>query len=209
MPPAGIIVGLGNPGPKYRFTRHNFGFLVIEALVDAQRPPGCDATPAKAKPGQYAMWSFRPDTGKDQWLAAMPLSFMNRSGEAIAPIIKYFRIAPEKVLVVHDELDLPLGRLKMKFSGGAAGHNGVSSMALHMGTKDFYRLKLGVGRPQGMDGASWVLAGFPAKDAPLVEQVVASAVRAVEIFTDLGPEAAMQEINGLDLAENTDEAPGA
>lgn len=192
MPPAGIIVGLGNPGPKYERTRHNFGFLVADALLAAHQ---ADAARVKSD-SKGELWSFRPGPGHDPWLVLKPLTYMNLSGEAAAPAARYYRIEPGSMLVVHDELDLPLGRMKHKLGGGAAGHKGVASVAQCLGTPDFHRLRLGIGRPQAMDGASWVLSPFASDEAELLAETVDAARRCVEVFIQEGPEAAARLING-------------
>ena len=195
MPPEGIIIGLGNPGPKYRTTRHNFGFLVADALLESYRAPGRACVQLKSSAQAYELWSLTPGPGRDPWLVLKPMTYMNRSGDAAAPVVRYFRIPLDKVVAVHDELDLSLGRVKLKFGGGAAGHKGVSSLAQSLGSPDFYRLRLGVGRPQGMDGAAWVLSPFAAAEWDLARETVPVAIAGVEAFWDKGAVEAQRLVN--------------
>lgn len=134
------LVGLGNPGKQYAGTRHNAGFEVIDRLIGLYSPPMMERK-------FRASWGFAMAEGR-KVLFAKPLTYMNRSGEAVGEIIKYFGIPPEKMLVVHDDLDLPLARIRIAQRGGSGGHKGIKSIIEHVGTSDFPRLKLGVGRPK-------------------------------------------------------------
>jgi len=181
-----LIVGLGNPGPRYRNTRHNAGFLVLDLL--AQRH---GLTFRKGKQAEEARWEGR-------WLLK-PLTFMNLSGSAVQAYATKLRLAPTDILVIHDDLDLPLGRLRFKTGGGAGGQKGVADIAARIGP-GFHRLKLGIGRPpEGWKVENWVLSRFRDDEADLVEKVIGHAADAVEMALENGLEAAMNRYNGLDL----------
>lgn len=139
-----LIVGLGNPGPEYANTRHNAGVWFVERL--------CEQTNASLSPeskfkGHCAALSLHQQTVR----VLVPTTYMNRSGQAVGAICQFYKISPAQVLVVHDELDLPPGCARLKFDGGDGGHNGLKDIISHLGTKQFYRLRLGIGRPQHAD----------------------------------------------------------
>lgn len=197
----GLIVGLGNPGTEYQGTRHNFGFMVLEALLaECER-----SAPANRLSGQkdpFSLWrtSLTDNKGvRRDWFLAMPLTYMNRSGEPVQRIAAYYHIEPEQILVLHDELDLPLGRMKLKKGGGNAGHNGLKSIQQMLGTPDFFRLRLGIGKPPGHNGISWVLGRFAAEQREALEKTIAAAVEGVVIFARQGPRKAQQFCNGFSL----------
>lgn len=196
----GLIVGLGNPGEQYRKTRHNFGFMAAEALLRE-----CEDTGGIRKlSGQrdaYDLWrlSFGIASPRD-WLLAMPLTYMNRSGDAVQRIAAYYRIASDAVFIIHDEVDLPLGRMKLKKGGGSAGHNGIRSIEQMLGTPEFYRLRLGVGKAPGASGTSWVLGRFTENEGEAVREIIAAATRGVRIFIRDGERKAQQFCNGFALS---------
>ncbi|GFK95475.1 Peptidyl-tRNA hydrolase [Fundidesulfovibrio magnetotacticus] len=188
MPPRALIAGLGNPGPKYQGNRHNFGFHVADALLAAGSARGL----SMGKEGDLS--ALRLPGVEGEVLVLKPMTFMNLSGRAVAHALRYYRLAPADLLVLHDELDLPLGRLRMKFGGGLAGHNGLKSIAQETGTQDFARLRLGIGRPPGrMDVAAFVLQDFRGEERPAEEKVVAAAVAAVRLYLAQGLETAQRE----------------
>ncbi|WP_199432599.1 aminoacyl-tRNA hydrolase [Qaidamihabitans albus] len=158
LPGAGeqvLLVGLGNPGPRYAGNRHNVGFLVLDEL--AARLGG----KFKAHKGGAEVLEGR--IGGRKAVLAKPRSFMNLSGGPVAGAARFFKVEPTGVIVVHDELDLPYGALRLKFGGGDNGHNGLRSITKSLGTKDYYRVRFGVGRPPGrMDPADYVLKDFSA-----------------------------------------------
>ncbi|MDE2369177.1 MAG: aminoacyl-tRNA hydrolase [Burkholderiales bacterium] len=135
-----LFVGLGNPGPEYETTRHNAGFWWLDALADKL---GVRLAPERAYQGLVARANL---PAGPVWLIE-PMTFMNRSGAAVAPLARFFKIAPTEILVVHDELDLLPGQAKLKFGGSAAGHNGLKDLHAMLGTQDFWRLRLGIGHP--------------------------------------------------------------
>ena len=196
---AGLIAGLGNPGARYMGTRHNFGWMVAEALLeDARQHGGVPPRVTERKTCRHFPW--RPDDAAPPWLVVIPLTYMNLSGEAVGPLCRYHRIPPDRLVVAHDDLDLALGRLKFKFAGGTAGHNGLKSIVDCLGTRDFHRLRLGIGRPQDNDGAAYVLSSFTSEERPMVRQVVAAAVQGLTLFALRGVVPAMQLCNGFDGA---------
>jgi PTH1 family peptidyl-tRNA hydrolase len=192
----GLIVGLGNPGAKYARTRHNFGFLLADRLAAhwAGEPGGaCESRGVRAK---AEVWDVGEDYGARRWLLVKPQTFMNLSGQSVGELCRKNGIAPERVLVLHDELDLPLGAARFKFSGGLAGHNGLKSVAAHLGTRDFARLRLGIGRPEGPeDMADYVLRTFPPAEWALVGPVLDAALAAVLHYCRDGLDAATARLH--------------
>jgi peptidyl-tRNA hydrolase, PTH1 family len=186
------IVGLGNPGAKYAATRHNVGFGVVDELA---RRAGVDfeAAPADAL---MARWR-RPD---DVILLVKPLTFMNNSGQAIGDLARYFKIEVADLLVVVDEVQLPLGRIRARARGSAGGHNGLKSAIAHLGDQ-FARLRLGVGRGDARrDLADHVLSRFDTDEAAEVERMIARAADTADTFIASGIEAVMNGYNGGDPA---------
>ncbi len=187
------IVGLGNPGSPYHGTRHNVGFAVADEIA---RRAGAtfESAPADAL---IARWR-RPD---DPLLLIKPLTFMNNSGQAVGELARYFKIAPPDLLVVVDEVQLPLGRLRARPRGSAGGHNGLKSVIAHLGD-DFPRLRLGVGRGDDRrDLADHVLARFERDEAAEAERMIARAADAAERFITAGIAAVMNEYNGDDVKD--------
>jgi len=183
-----LVVGLGNPGREYARNRHNVGWMVVDEL--ARRHGG--SWRAKFN-GQLA--EIRIDGHKIALLK--PETFMNDSGRPVQAALKFFKLEPDAVLVVHDEGDLDPGRLQARLGGGLAGHNGLRSIAQHLATPDFMRLRVGVGRPERGDPrklADFVLADFRPEDDP--EALVRDAANAVETLDAEGLEAAQRAING-------------
>lgn len=203
----GMIVGLGNPGAEYEHTRHNYGFMVVRALLDFCERKG-SVTLLSSRKDPFFLWRICSDDKAFRfrdWLAAMPQTYMNRSGDAVQRIAAYYHVDMENVLVLHDELDLPLGRMKLKKGGGNAGHNGLKSIQQMTGTAEFYRLRLGVGRPRGGNGASYVLSRFAESERAPLAETVAAAVRGVLLFMTQEPRTAIQFCNAFALPEQ--EAP--
>jgi PTH1 family peptidyl-tRNA hydrolase len=180
MPYDGLIVGLGNPGTGYARTRHNFGFMLADRLAAhwASLPgSSCESRSVRLK---AEVWEASEDYGARRFLLIKPLTFMNLSGQVVGELCRKSAIAPDRVLVVHDEVDLPLGTLRFKFSGGLAGHNGLKSVAAHLGTRDFARLRLGVGRPgDDQDMAEYVLRSFMPGEWDQVRSVLDLALDSV------------------------------
>ena len=191
----GLIAGLGNPGKEYADTRHNYGFLLVDALLEECAKNG-RVSELSGRKDAFSLWRCSLRGNKD-WLVCKPLAFMNRSGEAVQRICAYYHLPPERLLVLHDELDLPLGRIKMKTGGGNAGHNGLRSVQQMLATPEFHRLRLGIGKPEGYDAASYVLARFTSAEQSLLEETLLAAVRGVLLFMREGIRPAQQFCNGF------------
>ena len=186
-----LIVGLGNPGAKFRGTRHNIGFAVVDELAH-RRSVEFDASPVEALVAKVR--------GVEPVLLAKPLTFMNASGEAVGGLTRYFKIEPADLLVVVDEVQLPLGKLRARARGSAGGHNGLKSLIAHLG-EGFARLRIGVGRGEmRRDMADHVLARFDAEEAAEVERMTTRAADASEMFITSGIEAVMNAYNSGDPA---------
>ena len=186
------IFGLGNPGARYKGTRHNIGFEVLDRLAARQR------VEFESAPAEALMARIRG--GPDDVLLAKPLTFMNASGQAIGELLRYFKIDVADMLVVVDEVQLPLGRLRARARGSAGGHNGLKSVIAHLGN-DFARLRIGVGRGDARrDLADHVLSKFDKDEADEVERMTARAADAAETFVTEGIAAVMNQFNGGDPA---------
>jgi len=188
------IVGLGNPGPKYRGTRHNIGFAVVDEIA---RRAGVtfESAPANALVGKWR----RLDEGSNV-LLVKPLTFMNESGQAVGELSRYFKIDVSDLLIVVDEAQLPLGRLRARPRGSAGGHNGLRSLIVHLGS-DFPRLRIGIGRgsddpDRRRDLVDHVLAKFDDDERDAVEGMTERAADAAELFITSGIDAVMNEYNG-------------
>lgn len=189
-----LVVGLGNPGAEYAATRHNVGFLVVDLLAErlgarlARHKRG-HALAAEAKLGLPG--SLTP------LVLVEPLSFMNASGGPVKALAAFYGVAADRMVVVHDELDLPFGTIRTKQGGGDNGHNGLKSLRGSLGTGDFYRVRVGVGRPPGrQDPADWVLKGFGATERRELPEVVDRATDTVECLLTEGLEATQNRFNG-------------
>jgi PTH1 family peptidyl-tRNA hydrolase len=193
-----LIAGLGNPGSEYRGTRHNIGFAVVDAMAEranvAFQSSPVEALLAKVRPG------IGFNRGDEPVVLAKPLTFMNASGTAIGGLLHYFKIDPADLLVIVDEVHLPLGRLRARSRGSAGGHNGLKSIIEHVGS-DFSRLRIGVGRGDNRrDLADHVLARFESNEADEVARMIARATEAAEMFITSGIAAVMNGFNGGDPA---------
>jgi len=190
-----IIVGLGNPGPEYAWTRHNAGFFVVDRLAARWG--------AKFRRERQADVAAVP--GHDAKLVK-PRSYMNLSGGAVQAVMTRDRARLADLLVVHDDLDMPLGRLRFKVGGGAGGQRGVKDIADRVGP-DFARLKIGISRPPaGWEAHRWVLARFAEDERAVLDAVIDAAVGAIETLLESGLAAAMNHANGLDLTTGADSA---
>lgn len=183
-----LVVGLGNPGPRYEATRHNVGQFVIDELA-ARRGEILRAHKAGARVAET--W-LRP--GGPRLVLAKPNSFMNLSGGPVSKLAAFFDVPAERVIIVHDELDIPFDSIKLKAGGGHGGHNGVRDVQKALGTADFVRVRVGIGRPPGrQDPADWVLDPFGAAERKDLPVLVADAADAVELVVDEGLIAAQQK----------------
>jgi len=192
-----IFVGLGNPGERYDNTRHNAGFWVIDRLASAWGAP-----PFRSKFQGHLTQVDRPRAGGAVRIGLLkPTTFMNLSGQSVQGAAAFFKEAPRDIVVVHDELDLPLGRIALKAGGGSAGHNGLKSITQCLGTADYCRLRLGIGRPSPDfrgDIADFVLEGVPPSEKPAYESMLAKATEALELLVEQGLDAAMNRTNRRD-----------
>jgi peptidyl-tRNA hydrolase, PTH1 family len=183
-----LIVGLGNPGKKYARTRHNVGTDAIELL--AQR------LSVSLKVGRDRAQVAETRIGDHAVVLAVPTTWMNDSGEAVGPIARRYKIPAANIIVIHDELDLEPGAVKLKMGGGLAGHNGLKSISQHMGTNDYMRVRIGVGKPSTKEqGADHVLSSIPAAERKILDVAVETACDAVERIMKEGLDAAMREYN--------------
>lgn len=186
----GVLVGLGNPGRQYAHTRHNVGFALIDAVLEEASRAGRLESLSGAK-FSCELWRCALGEGKGWWLAAKPLTFMNCSGESVQPLLAWHKLKPDALVVLHDELDIPPGQLRFKTGGGNAGHNGLKSITQHLGSPDFHRLRMGIGRPPFKgDVTNWVLGRPSPGERQTLEEVFPEALRALRIFADQGTKAA-------------------
>ena len=182
-----IIVGLGNPGVHYQWTRHNVGFRVVDQLSEVQRIPIC----FRRFKAHYGIGRIH----SQDVVLVKPLTFMNLSGEAVRKIANTFSVEKEDLIVVHDDLDLALGRLRVKRKGGDGGHQGVRSIIEAMGGNTFLRLKVGIGRPpRGVDPADYVLSSFVEEDELEIRSTLSKAAETVEVILSEGVDAAVNQL---------------
>jgi PTH1 family peptidyl-tRNA hydrolase len=175
-----LIVGLGNPGSKYHNTRHNIGWDTFEELSFSNELRWND----KFK-GHYAV--FQNSNGNnDKIYFLKPQTFMNLSGESVQPLMAFFKISIDDILVVHDELDLPFGTIAFKKGGGLAGHNGLKSIAACLGSQEFKRVRIGIGRPVHGDVSNWVLSGYTGEDKDFFKGYLSGCAKALEDYIKLG-----------------------
>lgn len=183
-----LIVGLGNPGPEYAANRHNVGFHCVDRLARAH------AISLAQRKGK-AVLGTGIIAGRKVALVK-PQTFVNLSGEAVAPIARFFKIEPEDTLVIYDDLDLPLGVIRVRPSGSSGGHNGIKSIIEHLGTQAFARLRVGIGRPPGrMAPKDYVLQDFGPDEAAEMEEVYGRVLSAVESFVRCGVRVTMNRFN--------------
>jgi PTH1 family peptidyl-tRNA hydrolase len=190
-----LIVGLGNPGKKYERNRHNVGFMVVEHLARTHGLPDF-------KEKFSGVWTKGElPAGKERHAVALlkPGTFMNLSGDCVQPAAAFLKIEPKSIIVVHDELDLAWQDVRLKVGGGHAGHNGLRSMIERLGTPDFVRVRVGIGRPPpGFKGdvADYVLQNFDSMETAELPEIIDRACAAVEAVVAKGPQAAMNALNG-------------
>ena len=183
-----VVVGLGNPGPRYETTRHNLGVMVLGILVERNG--------TRLKSHKSGCLVGDAHLGGKSVVLARPTSYMNESGRPAGQLARFYKAVPESVLVVHDELDIPFGDVRVKFGGGVAGHNGLKSVAAHLRTKDFPRIRVGVSRPPGrQDAADYVLSNFSSAERKELPEILERAADAVEQVVTEGVERAMNTVN--------------
>ena len=180
-----LIAGLGNPGRNYRWTRHNMGFLLLEELA------GKHAIELNKK-GLKAVYG-RGRIGNVDAVLAEPQTFMNLSGEAVGGLLRFFKIPPEDLIVIHDDLDLPFGTIRIRLRGGHGGHKGIQSILQHVGSDEFIRLKVGIGRPEnpGQDPADFVLEPMGSDKKQELKEILSRGAEAAEVILLEGPQEAM------------------
>lgn len=200
MPTIRLIAGLGNPGREHERDRHNAGFWLVQAYAEASglrwaKEPKFKALTAKAAGGDAIL--------------IMPQTYMNRSGQAVVALARFFKIAPEETLVVHDELDFPPGIARMKLGGGVAGHNGLKDIAAQFGTPEFWRMRIGIGHPGDRDLVmDWVLGTPSPEDRRGIEAAIAESLRVMPLVLGGDMQGAMQKLHGA-LKVKSEPAPRA
>ena len=183
-----LVVGLGNPGSEYASTKHNLGFLAVD---EVGRRAGIDLTKKKFN-GVYGEGTIN----SDKLILLKPETYMNRSGESVSSAVSFFNIPSEKIIVVHDELDLPAGTVRVKSGGGSAGHKGVESIIGRLGHGDFIRVRIGIGKPDEKSGTvSHVLSKFSREESDIVKESVLKAADAVLDVIEYGLQKAMNKYN--------------
>ena len=185
-----LVVGLGNPGPKYDWTRHNMGFLVIDELAEREKIP--------VQKLKFKALTNTAVIGDQSVLLMKPTTYMNLSGGAVGEAARFYKIPPERILVISDDVALPQGKLRIRRSGSAGGHNGLKDIIAHLGGDGFPRIKVGVGgKPHpDSDMADWVLGKFTGQDKKTMEEAIKRAADAVETLLKSGVDQAMSKFNG-------------
>lgn len=195
-----LIVGLGNPEPKYNKTRHNIGFAAVDALANAWQISLAENRKFQAELGEGV------GSQRHKIRLLKPLTYMNLSGQAMRAAIDWYKLPPESVLAIYDDMDLPLGKLRLRLSGSAGGHNGMKSAIAHLGTDKFPRLRIGIGKPQGVsandkDTISHVLGKFSMEESELMNRVLKLVIEAMEVSQKEGVEKAMSLYNNRTVTE--------
>ncbi|MBQ9492927.1 MAG: aminoacyl-tRNA hydrolase [Oscillibacter sp.] len=184
-----ILAGLGNPGARYAHTRHNMGFLTVDLLAE-ERKVRLNRVKFKSA---YNIFTF----ADAKCLVMKPQTYMNLSGEAVGEAARFYHVDPSRILVIFDDVSLPVGKLRVRPSGSAGGHNGIKNIIAHLGTQDFPRVKIGTGAPDpGGDMIDWVTGEPPMKDRELLLDAFRRAVRAAECVIRYGCQRAMNDFNG-------------
>jgi peptidyl-tRNA hydrolase, PTH1 family len=191
-----LIVGLGNPGAKYDGTRHNIGFVVIDAIARINNIPLVEQK-------KFQGWYGEGQLGGHKVRLLKPNTYMNNSGQAIRAVLDWYKIPPEAVLVVYDDMDLPIGRLRLRLSGSAGGQNGMKSAIAHLGTQTFPRLRLGIGNKANKDAINHVLGSFTPTEKAIVTEVVDLAASAVAVAVKDGVEQSMNRYNNQIIGDLT------
>jgi len=190
LPPEFLIIGLGNPGREYRHNRHNVGFMALERLASRLG--------ARFRRKQSSALVTDARLGEQRLLLAKPQTYMNLSGGSVASLIRFYHLPLDHLLVCYDELDLPVGALRLRAEGGSAGHNGIQSIIQSIGSQEFPRLRLGIGRAPGRKaGAAHVLQDFKGEEAGIMDLTLDRAVDAIETFVNEGIIPAMNRFNSL------------
>lgn len=188
-----LIVGLGNPGAEYARTRHNIGFMAVDYLADKW---GVSWQNDRKFQGWYGVLR-QPCTG----YLLKPNTYMNNSGQSVRAVLNWFKLAPDRVLVIYDDMDLPLGKLRLRQSGSAGGHNGMKSIIAHLGTTNFPRLRLGIGRSQG-NVHNHVLGGFSSAESALIPEIMSLMAELIHCAISSGWDKAMSLYNSRSIASH-------
>lgn len=201
-PDAWLVVGLGNPGPEYANNRHNVGAMAIEELAArdaagvAGRSASFKAHRSRARVAEIRLGTFPGGAPGPRAILAVPSTYMNVSGSPVAGLMRFWNIPVDRLIVVHDELDIDAGLIRLKRGGGEGGHNGLRSISQSIGSKDYYRVRIGIGRPPGrMDPAAYVLRDFSKPERDELPFVLGDAADAVEALVTQGLEAAQQRFH--------------
>jgi peptidyl-tRNA hydrolase, PTH1 family len=200
-----LIVGLGNPGPKYESTKHNVGFLVLERLLKDLEPVSKSNWDKNEKfKSEIYVFEYQPKVGKlEKVILAKPLTYMNNSGMAVSLIANFYKIKPKDVWVIHDELDLPLGHMKIRLGGSGAGHHGVESIIEVLKSDKFYRFRLGIGQSKNHDkmarnnkrGEQYVLSDFTGSEKSKARSLVKRGSKALQMALEKGIESSQNQFN--------------
>ena len=184
-----LVVGLGNPGPQYAKTRHNIGFMAADLLAGRM---GAQFKVHKRSGAEIVTGRL----GHRPVVLAKPRTYMNESGRQVGPLAKFFSVMPADIIVIHDELDIDFGRIRLKLGGGEGGHNGLRSVANSLGTKSFQRVRIGIGRPPGRkDPAAYVLETFTAAERTEVPAICEQAADATELLIEAGLDTAQNQVH--------------
>jgi len=190
-----LIVGLGNPGSKYQWTRHNAGFMVLDRLADI-----AGISVARKK---FSGFYGEGDWQGEHLLLLKPLTFMNLSGRSVVEALRFHKLHLKDVVVIHDDLDIPFGRVKVKEGGGHAGHNGLRSLVTELGSGDFTRVRVGIGRPSRGDVVDYVLNRFAEDELKQLPSILDGVIDAIYVFCNEGISKAMSLYNNRDLFNGT------
>jgi PTH1 family peptidyl-tRNA hydrolase len=189
-----LIAGLGNPGPKYQWTRHNAGFMVLDRF---SRDAGIPVN-RKVFSGLFGEGTFQGA----RLLLLKPQTFMNLSGRSVAAALNFHKIPIQDLIVIHDDLDIPFGQIRLKDGGGHAGHNGIRSLMQELGSGNFIRLRIGINRPLHDDAADYVLSNFSADELEKLSLILDGAVELLKLVIEEGPVKAMNTFHNRELLQN-------
>ncbi len=189
-----LIVGLGNPEPKYDNTRHNIGFAAVDELAKVWQMP------LKENKRFQGLFAEGVTQGGQKVRLLKPLTYMNRSGQSVRAVTDWYKVEPRSVLVIYDDMDLPVGRLRMRLSGSAGGHNGMKSIIAHLGSQEFPRLRIGIGKSEVEKGKiSHVLGKFAPEEFKAIDEILYISVKAIELGLKQGIEQSMNRYNGFSI----------
>lgn len=183
-----IVVGLGNPGPRFADTRHNMGFITVDRIAGLKHVK-VNKLKHRAMVGEYMLAGHKV-------MLVKPMTFMNLSGESVGEIMRFYKLPPENLIVIYDDMDLPAGRLRIRKKGSAGSHNGMKSVIYHLGTDEFPRIRIGIGAHGAVPAADYVTGGFTKEDVPVLEDAVDRAAGAVDAIITDGIDKAMNLYNG-------------